>query len=114
MKKEMKEMMQGMMDKFKEDFGETIEDERAGFVHSELSKLREISLHGNGTSSTSGILYVDGYPVCWDSGNIKTGKVACKTLGFSGLKKQCRHHFDEETTFSMSKVNCDGNEFSLF
>merc|ERR1711872_411847 len=102
-----------MGDKFKDEFGETIEDERAGFVHSELSKLREISLH-SGTSSTSGILYVDGYPVCWDSSKNTTGEVACKTLGFIGLKKQSRHSFDGETTFSMSKVNCDGNEFSLF
>merc|ERR1711872_815012 len=101
-----------MGDKFKDEFGETIEDERAGFVQSELSKLREISLH-SGTSSTSGILFVDGYPVCWDSGKNTTGEVACKTLGFSELKKQS-HHFGEETTFSMSKVDCNGNEFSLF
>jgi len=114
MRKDIEKMMKGMMDKFQGDFNQTLEDDRAAFVHSELSKLREISLHGNPTSTTSGVLYVDGYPVCWDSGKNENGEVACKTLGFSGLKKQSSHPFDGETTFSMSKVNCDGNEYSLF
>ena len=76
-----------------------------------MGKLREISLHGN--SPTSGILYVDGYPVCFGSGwSEASARVACKTLGFNGYKSKSSEDITEIT--SMSNVRCDGSEPSLF
>merc|ERR1719312_1114455 len=111
MRKQVQEEMHRMMDDFREDFNQTIEAERADYVHKELGKLREISLHGN--SPTSGILYVDGYPVCFGSGwSEASARVACKTLGFNGYKSKSSENFTEIT--SMSNVICDGSKPSLF
>ena len=85
--------------------------ERADYVHTEMARLREISLHGN--SPTSGILYVDGYPVCFGSGwSEASARVACKTLGFNGYRSKSSEDITEIT--SMSNVRCDGSEPSLF
>merc|ERR1719312_1929131 len=111
MRQQIQDEMEGMMDTFRKEFNSTIEAERADFVHKELGKLREISLHGN--STTSGILYVDGYPVCFGSGwSEASARVACKTLGFNDYKSKSSEDFTEIT--SMSNVMCDGSEPSLF
>jgi len=111
MREQIQDEMEGMMDTFRKEFNSTIEAERADYVHKELGKLREISLHGN--SPTSGILYVDGYPVCFGSGWPEaSARVACKTLGFNGYKSKSSEDITEVT--SMSNVRCDGSEPSLF
>jgi len=112
MRKQVQEEMQRMMDAFREEFDKTIVDDRTEYVHTELGKLREISLHGE--SGTSGILYVDGYPVCWSSGwSDPTGIVACKTLGFNGYMTSDSNSNNDEMT-SMSNVDCKGSEPSIF
>jgi len=112
MRKQVQEEMQRMMDAFREEFDKTIVDDRTEYVHTELGKLREISLHGK--SGTSGILYVDGYPVCWSSGwSDPTGIVACKTLGFNGYMTSDSNSNNDEMT-SMSNVDCKGSEPSIF
>merc|ERR1711892_353479 len=106
-----KEMMESYINKATADLNETIEASRAEFVHSELSKLREVSLHGG--DSRSGTLYVDGYPVCHSGWDHKDSAIACKTLGFRGYKNDRTVAMDD-TESSMSNVQCTGSETSLF
>merc|ERR1711936_1145628 len=87
MRRQVQEEMHRMMDAFREEFDKTIVDDRTEYVHTELGKLREISLHGK--SGTSGILYVNGYMTSASNSN------------------------NDEMT-SMSNVDCNGSEPSIF
>ena len=68
-----------------------------------------------GGSSGSGNVYYEGKPVCQNGWDFPDANVVCKAMGFSAASNfTIRSHFGLSSTyFSLSNVNCRGDEESL-